>query len=124
MAAFTIPETGQQFVVGNVAPALERDGTQQVSATGVPMWEIRVMSLPEQEPGRDRVPVPEVLRVQVPAASAPAVRFGAPVVFNGLTVRTWAARDGRQGLMYTAEGVRVAAPAQGAAQGSTPAAAK
>lgn len=73
------------------------------------MWEVRVMSLPEPEPGRDRVPLPEVLRVQVPSARQPDVVFGQAVVFPGLVVRTWAAKDGRQGLMYTAEGVRAAA---------------
>jgi hypothetical protein len=112
MGAFNIPESGQHFVAGNVAPSTDRAGTQQVSAAGVPLWEVRVMALPEPEPGRDRVPLPEVLRVQVPTASQPEVSFGQPVAFSGLVVRTWSARDGRMGLMYSADAVRpvVSAP--------------
>ena len=106
MSAFAIPESSQLFIACNVAASTDREGTPQVSLDGVALWEVRVVTLPEAEPGRDRVPLPEVLRVQVPAATMPELSFGQPVVFSGLTVRTWAARDGRQGLMYQAAGVR------------------
>lgn len=106
MSAFTIPESSQAFIACNVAASTDREGTPQVSLDGVALWEVRVVTLPEAEPGRDRVPLPEVLRVQAPAAVMPELGFGQPVVFVGLTVRTWAARDGRQGLMYQAAGVR------------------
>jgi len=85
----------------------------QVSLDGVPVWDVRAVTLPEAEPGRDRVPMPEVLRVQVPAAVMPELVFGQPVVFAELMVRTWAARDGRQGLMYQAAGVRPKAATTG-----------
>lgn len=116
MTAFTIPEASQVFAAGNVAASTDREGAQQTSVDGVMLWEVRVVTLPAPEPGRDRVPLPEVLRVQVPSSVAPTVQFGQRVVFAGLTVRTWAARDGRQGLMYAAEAV---VPAGAARLGAT-----
>lgn len=106
MPAFVIPESAQSFVAGNVASATDRDGTPQVSLDGVPLWEVRVVALPEAETGRQRVPLPEVLRVQVPASQMPDLAFGQPVVFAELVMRTWAARDGRQGVMYSASAVK------------------
>jgi len=110
MSSFTISTEQQHYIAGNVAPSTDRDGQHQVDPAGIPLWEIRVVSIPEPEPGRDRVPMPEVIRVTVPAAAAPELRFGAPVVFEALTVRTWSARDGRAGLMYGAAAVRVRQP--------------
>jgi hypothetical protein len=106
MSSFLIPESAQAFIGCNVAPSTDREGVRQTNTDGVALWEVRVVAVPEAEPGRDRVPMPDVLRVQLPAAVQPVVVFGQAVVFPGLTVRTWAARDGRQGLMYTAESVR------------------
>ncbi len=106
MSAFHLPESSQNFVACNVAASTDREGTPQVNLDGVPLWDVRVVTLPDAEPGRDRVPMPEVLRVQLPAPKMPEVTFGQPVVFAELMVRTWSARDGRQGLMYQAAGVR------------------
>ncbi|MHB8247119.1 MAG: hypothetical protein ACYDGN_17595, partial [Acidimicrobiales bacterium] len=81
-------------------------GVRQSDASGVLLWEVRVVSLPEPEPGRERLPLPEVLRVQVPSVTEPQVSFGDKVVFADLVVRSWSARDGRMGLMYGASAVR------------------
>ncbi len=110
MSSFTISIDQQHYIAGNVAPSTDREGQPQVDPAGTPLWEVRVVSIPEPEPGRDRVPMPEVIRVTVPAAAAPQLAFGAPVVFDELTVRTWSARDGRAGLMYGATAVRVKQP--------------
>ena len=123
MSAFTIPTDQQQFVAGNVGAATDRDGRPQVDPHGTPLWDVRVVSLPDAEPGSDRVPMPEVVRVAVPARTQPQLQFGQPVVFDGLTVRTWSARDGRAGLRYSADAIRTGAatsvqpqpPAKGAA---------
>lgn len=102
MPAIPIAESAQHYVAANVAPSVDRDGAQQVDPAGQPLWEVRVMAMPEPEPGRDRLPMPEIIRVQVPAAAPPDLQFGQPVRFRDLVARTWASRDGRQGLMYQA----------------------
>lgn len=104
MPSFTIPEAEQRYVIGNVAPSVDRDGAQQIDPGGVPLWEIRVMADAVPEAGRDRLPTPEILRIQVPAPSMPQLQFGQPVRFAGLVARTWSARDGRAGIMYQAAG--------------------
>lgn len=124
MSAFTIPTDQQHYIAGNVATATDRDGRPQVDPSGTPLWDVRVVSLPDAEPGSDRVPQPEILRVQVPARTVPQLQFGQPVAFEGLTVRTWSARDGRAGLRYSADAIRTGAattvqpPEKRAAQGA------
>lgn len=105
MPSFAIPESDQRYVVGNVVASVDRDGAQQIDPRGVALWEVRVMADATPEPGRDRLPTPEIVRIQVPAAEMPQLAFGQPVRFAGLVARTWAARDGRQGIMYQASGL-------------------
>ena len=106
MSSFKISTDQQVFVACSVVPAVDREGNPQADQSGVPLWEVRVASLPEPEPGRDRLPMPEIARVQVPAAVEPKVSFGSQVVFEDLTAREWKARDGRSGLMFHATAVR------------------
>jgi len=109
MSAFTIPADQQHYIAGNVASSTDRDGRPQVDPSGAPVWDVRVVSLPDAEPGSDRVPMPEVTRVAVPARTQPQLHFGERVTFDGLTVRTWSARDGRAGLRYSADAIRTGA---------------
>ncbi|MFC0080576.1 hypothetical protein ACFFRE_00185 [Aciditerrimonas ferrireducens] len=110
MPSFSIPESDQRYVVGNVVASVDRDGAQQVDPSGVLLWEVRVMADATPEPGRDRLPTPEIIRIQVPAAQMPQLQFGQPARFAGLVARTWSARDGRQGIMYQAAGLLTAQP--------------
>jgi len=110
MPSFKVPESDQRYVVGNVVPSMDRDGAQQIDPDGVHLWEVRVMADAVAEPGRDRLPTPEIIRIQVPATSIPQLQFGYPARFAGLVARTWSARDGRQGVMYQATAVLPAQP--------------
>lgn len=118
MSSFKISTDQQAYVACNVGPAVDREGNPQADQAGIPLWEVRAVSLPEQEPGRDRPPMPEIVRVQVAAAAEPRVSFGDSVVFQDLTARTWAARDGRMGIMYSAVGIK-ARPGGASATDST-----
>lgn len=122
MPSFTIPESDQRYVVGNVAPSTDRDGVQQVDPSGVALWEVRVMADATPEPGRDRLPTPEIVRIQVPSPQMPQLVFGQPVRFAGLVARTWAARDGRQGILYQATALVDPRPQAAQAKAATTAA--
>lgn len=121
MPSFEIPESAQHFIALDVAPRVTAEGRQDANEDGEPMWECRVASLGEPEPGQLRVPMPEVVRVTV-AGARPQLTAGARVAFVTLVLRSWRARDGREGLMYTANGIsdggrqteRAPAPAPGA----------
>ena len=78
MSSFCIPTDQQAYVACNVVPPVDREGNPQVDLAGVPLWEVRVVSLPEQEPGRDRPPMPEIVRIQVAAVTAPKVFSARP----------------------------------------------
>lgn len=122
MSAFTISAEQQRFVAANVGPSTDRDGRPQVDPRGTPLWEVRVMALPDAEPGSDRVPMPEIIRVAIPAQTPPPLAFGQPVAFEGLMVRTWSARDGRAGLRYSADSVLPIQPQPQAQAKATPSA--
>lgn len=105
MPTFSIRDDDQCYIAGNVVPSVDRDGAQQIDPGGVPLWEVRLMADAVPEAGRDRLPTPEILRIQVPAPSMPQLQFGDRVRFAGLVARTWSARDGRAGIMYQAAGI-------------------
>jgi hypothetical protein len=107
-----IPEQAQDFIGLNTAPRMERavkgDNNSALSQAhdeaGQPLWEVRVVSVPDAQPGRDQVPMPEITRITVRGAEPKIVRY-APVRFEGLVLSTWAAKDGRMGVMMDAQRV-------------------
>lgn len=107
MPSFAIPESAQSFVGLNTAPRVDREDNkkQEHDEDGQPMWEVRVASLGEPDGSQGiRVPMPDVLRVTV-AGARPQIAPGSSVKFRGLTLRSWRAKDGREGLMYLADAV-------------------
>ena len=79
------------------AAETERDGQKQ--------YEARVAAVTDELDNRGFLRAPEVMRVQVPAPISSTIVRGALVKFDGLGVTEWRAKDGRSGLIWTADGV-------------------
>jgi hypothetical protein len=105
VSTFEVPREAQNYIACSVVRASDRDGTALVSVDGTPLWTVVVVGLSAPDPSSNRPPMPEILRIQVPAPSEPPVSFGDRLTFSRLLVASWSARDGRSGLRYSADSV-------------------
>lgn len=86
-----------QEVVFLQSAETERDGVKQ--------YEARVAAITDELDNRGYLRAPEVMRVQVPSPVPASLVRGALVHFDGLGVQEWRSKDGRSGLIWTADGV-------------------